>query len=87
MDAAAASSSYALGMVEAYANYMTKPLTAPLGVGVMAGLSALYTLQLATIMATLSHWGNPTHLNMQRERFSQRGPKANCWGCRKTRSY
>lgn len=52
LDAASATSAYAMGMVKAYADYMTNPLTLALGVGVMAGLSALYAIQLVTIGAT-----------------------------------
>ena len=52
MDVASATQSYAKGMIEAFANYMTVPLLAPLGTAIMAGLSALFGVQLATILST-----------------------------------
>jgi len=52
LDSAAATSSYAVGMIKIYADYMSNPLTAVLGGVIMAGLTALYGFQLAAIMAT-----------------------------------
>lgn len=49
MDAAAATSAYAQGMVNAYASYVEIPALMAV---MMAGLTALYGIQLAAIMAT-----------------------------------
>lgn len=52
MDVASATQSYAKGMIEAFANYMTDPILAPFGMAIMAGLSALFGVQLGTILST-----------------------------------